>query len=124
RGGEIVSRDPIIDTATDFGDLLRLYDRSRPDAVLVVTIYFPGKAFLEAAAAHHLAARIVGGDGWPGELAQNPAAEGVFWPSVYLPSDSQPVAVHFRRAFVARHGHQPDANAALAYDATLAVLEA
>jgi branched-chain amino acid transport system substrate-binding protein len=124
RGGEVTNRDAVMDGTTDFDVFLRLYAKSRPDVVLVITTYLSAKAFVDAAAAHHLGARIVGADGWGRSLILDPAAEGIMWPSVYFPTDTLPVATRFRKDFTAHFGREPDAIPALGYDATLVVLDA
>jgi branched-chain amino acid transport system substrate-binding protein len=124
RGGTVVSRDPIIDGTADFELFLHAYEKTRPNVVIVICSEISAIAFLKAAAASHLRAQIVGGDGWPAFVALEPTAEGAAWPSIFSSADTQVVATRFRRAFVARHGHESDAYAALGYDATLVVLEA
>jgi branched-chain amino acid transport system substrate-binding protein len=124
-GGTVVSHDPIIDDATAFDPFLRAYKRTRPDVVMVLCSAASGRLFLKTARASHLHAQIIGTDGWPASMAREPAAEGVAWPALFSSVDTQGVATHFRRAFVARHGYEPaDALAALGYDATLVVLAA
>ncbi|MEP6733732.1 MAG: ABC transporter substrate-binding protein [bacterium] len=124
RGGTIVSRNPITDSTTDFNVYLREFAASRPDAVFVICGEKTAMPFLRAAAAHQLRAQIVGGDGWRSTLALDPRSNGIVWPSVFLPSDTQSIAVHFRRTFASRFGYEPEAPAALTYDGTLAILEA
>jgi branched-chain amino acid transport system substrate-binding protein len=123
-GGTVTSHDPVTDETTDFDLFLRAYERTRPDVVMVICSTVSGTAFVKAAAASHLRAQVIGSDGWPASIAREPAAEGVAWPTIFSSADTQGVAMHFRRAFIARHGYEPDAFAALGYDATLMVLEA
>ncbi|MEP6733115.1 MAG: ABC transporter substrate-binding protein, partial [bacterium] len=65
-----------------------------------------------------------GGDGWTATLASDPAADGLEWPSVFSPADTQIAARKFRHTFTTRYGHEPDAVSALGHDAALTVLEA
>ncbi|MEP6621132.1 MAG: ABC transporter substrate-binding protein [bacterium] len=125
RGGEVVSRNPIPDNASDFQVYFRAFDNSLPDAVFVICGPSEAASFLRAAAKHHLRAQVIGGDGWGESLEKNPAAaEGVVWPASYAASDTQPAAVEFRRVYFARYNEQPDAVSALAHDAAQSVLEA
>lgn len=123
-GGELVSSDPIHDNSLDFHVFLRGYARSKPDAVLVVSSAPSAEAFVRQAATHRLTARIVGGDGWSGRLVSVPEANGVYMPSAFLPDDVHPAARRFRARFRARYGYDPDALAALGYDAAVAVMAA
>lgn len=123
-GGEMVSSDPILDASRDFDVFLRTYARTRPDAVLVINNSASAQAFVHQAAEHRLSARIVGADGWSGRLASDPVANGIYMFSTFLPDDARPAAKAFRERFRTRYGYDPDALAALGYDAALAVVAA
>jgi len=123
-GGELIAADPVLDDATDYNVFLRTYARSKPDAVLALTSPPSARTFLQQADAHRVSAHIIGGDAWPGRIADDPAANGVFILSTFFPDDTTAAATRFRTRFRARYGHDPDAPAALGYDAALAVIAA
>ncbi|MEP6621640.1 MAG: ABC transporter substrate-binding protein [bacterium] len=123
-GGTIVQRNPFTDGLLDFDVYVRKLERLNPDAVVVFSGPQSGNAFVTAAFSRHLKAQIIGSDTWPSSLAQNAAAEGVLWPSLFPPSGANTAATRFRSAFTTRYGREPEALAALGYDAALAVLHA
>lgn len=123
-GGEIVSSDPTLVNSLDFDVFLRTYARTRPDAVLVINNGASAQAFVHQAAKHRLSARIIGADGWSGRIASAPVANGIYMFSTFLPDDERPAAKAFRELFRTRYGYDPDAPAALGYDAALAVVAA
>lgn len=123
-GGVIVSRDPITDTTTSFEVFMHAYRTSHPDAVFVICGPQSYRALLHAVAVQHLTSQIVGGDGWTASLADDPEANGVMWPSVFMLGDTSSVSKHFRTEFHQRFSRDPDAVSAMAYDATRALLEA
>lgn len=129
-GGEVVRRDPVTDTTTDFAVYVRAYKQSHPHAVFVVGGPGVVDALLHATAAQQLEARIVGANGWTASLSRTAAptrdgkADGMIVPREFLMADSLSVSTRFRRDFAARFGYEPDVNAALSYDGALAMLEA
>ncbi len=128
-GGEIVRRDPVTDTTTDFDVFVRAYKQSKPDAVFILSGPDAVDALLRSAAARQMPAQILGSDGRTAtlptdSLTPDPTPDGRVVPPDYLLPDPRSVSALFRREFLSNFGYDPDAGAALSYDATLAMLEA
>jgi branched-chain amino acid transport system substrate-binding protein len=116
--GAVLSVDPIPGGgSTDFEPYVAYLLDRRPEIVFVAGTEASGMALLREARRQKLNADFLGGDGWAG-IIDEPAAEGAFVGSPFTASDPRPEAQRFVAAFRARYGMLPDANAALAYDAT------
>jgi branched-chain amino acid transport system substrate-binding protein len=123
-GGEIIGSDPIAsDSTADFEPHVSWLKARRPDVVFVAGTASPGIALLREARRQALTATFIGGDGWSG-VAASPAAEGVVVATPFSSLDPRPEVRRFVQAFRARYQMEPDANAALAYDATRLLAEA
>lgn len=122
--GEIVALDPMVADPDDFEPYVAYYRQVGPDLVFVAGTERSGRAFLREAKRQGLDAAFLGGDGWAGVVADPGAAEGAFIGTPFTVSDTRPAARRFVEAYRARYGTDPDANAALAYDATMLVAAA
>lgn len=122
--GEIVALDPMVADPDDFEPYVAYYRQVGPDLVFVAGTERSGRAFLREAKRQGLDAAFLGGDGWAGVVADPGAAEGAFIGTPFTVSDTRPAVRRFVEAYRARYGTDPDANAALAYDATMLVAAA
>ena len=123
--GEIVSIDPITDAGDqDFEPFVSYYKRTAPEIVFVAGTEASGIALLREAKRQALNARFLGGDGWTGIVTDTNAAEGAFVGAPFTDADTRPDVRRFVQAFLARNNRVPDGNAALAYDATMAIAKA
>lgn len=123
-GGEIIGSDPIAsDSTADFEPHVSWMKSRRPDVVFVAGTASPGIALLREAKRQGLTATFIGGDGWSG-VAASSAAEGVVVATPFTAVDPRDEVRRFVKAFRARFQMDPDANAALAYDATRLLAEA
>lgn len=123
--GGVIGSDPI--SADSSGDVMPNVvwaQRQRPDLVFVAGTSNSGIALLQAARRAGMKAVFMGGDGWSGVTAAGLTAEDVLVAAPFSAADSRPEVQRFVRAFRAKFGVDPDANAALAYDATQLLAQA
>ena len=118
-GGVVVSRDPIAsDSTSDLEPNLTYARLRRPDVVFVAGTAASGIGVLREAKRQGLQAAFIGGDGWSGVVAAGPLAEDVIVATPFSAEDPRDDVQRFAMSFRRRYGAEPDANAALAYDAT------
>jgi branched-chain amino acid transport system substrate-binding protein len=123
--GEVVSADPVPSNGQGSYEPYITYVRAKkPDLVFVASTDQAGLAVLRAARAQKLDAAFLGGDGWIGVAADTAASQGVYVGTPFTVEDSRPEIRRFAIAFRAKYAMDPDANAALAYDATMLVARA
>ncbi|MGB4572872.1 MAG: ABC transporter substrate-binding protein [Rectinemataceae bacterium] len=113
--------------ATDFKAQLTKIVQAKPD-VLYVSDYY-NDVGLNAKQARELGytGPMVGGDGWDSpELAKigGDAVNNGFFTNHYSPADARPIVQDFVRKYKAKFGAEPDALAALAYDAMYIMVDA
>jgi branched-chain amino acid transport system substrate-binding protein len=122
--GDILSLDPInadITTAEPYITYLRT---RKPKIVFVAGRVASGLKILQEAKRQGFNPIFVGGDGWQGILADTATAEGAYIGMSFTPEDPSPMARAFVAAFRKKFNTDPDAHAALAYDATRLVAQA
>ena len=118
--GQVISMDPIQEGADQPLDAyVSYFNLTKPDLVFIAGTDASGLAFLREARAQHLAADLVGGDGWSGLSVDTVRSNGIYVGVPFTAEDPRPEAQHFVERFTARFGMRPDNNAALAYDATM-----
>ena len=117
-----VALEPIDPTGDSIDVNVASIARQKPDLVFAVGTV-SGPPVLKALRAHGITAPVVAGDGWSG--IEN--AMEVHDVSIALPfatSENRPDAQRFVAAFRARYRVEPDAYAALSYDAAVAMARA
>jgi branched-chain amino acid transport system substrate-binding protein len=122
--GEIMSLDPInadLPTAEPYISFLKL---RKPKIVFVAGRVASGLKILQEAKRQGFSPIFVGGDGWQGILADTAIAEGSYIGMSFTSEDPSPRARAFVAAFRKKFNSDPDAHAALAYDATHLVAQA
>ena len=123
--GEIVSVDPIAEgAAQDFEPFVTYFKRQAPDLVFVAGTGASGLAFLREARHQALGATFIGGDGWSVLASDTALAEGVYVGAAFTADNPRASTRQFVESFRKRYGMTPDGNAALAYDATMLLVEA
>jgi branched-chain amino acid transport system substrate-binding protein len=115
--GTLVTIDPIPSGTADYEPYIAYLKQRDPGLVFVAGTEASGMAILREARRQGLTADFLGGDGWTGIVGE-PAAEGAYVGAPFTASDQRQEAQRFVAAFRGRFGMTPDANAALAYDAT------
>jgi branched-chain amino acid transport system substrate-binding protein len=125
-GGEVL---PPVSYATgdaDFKAVLTQIRSQKPDAVFA-TGYYPEAAIITRQARElGLTMPILGGDGWVGDALKNgrEALKNTFISNHYSADNPDPLVQNFVKTYKARFTREPDAIAALAYDAVKVLTDA
>ena len=119
--GQVVSMDPIPADGVDVEPWISYYHLRQPDLVFVAGTETSGLAMLREARRQRVAADFMGADGWVGILTDTAASEGAIVFSPFTPADPDTAVQRFVDAFRKEYQREPDANAALAYDATVLI---
>lgn len=116
--GELVGVDPIASDGSLVEPFISYYKQVQPDLVFVAGTELSGRALLREARRQNFVTRWVAGDGWSGVVTDAEVSEGVYVAVPFSIRDKRAEAVRFVEAFREKYGVEPDANAAMAYDAT------
>jgi len=120
-GGKIVAGDTsYAEGDKDFSGQLTKIAAADPDVLFVPGYYTDVALVAKQAKTHNLRATICGGDGYdsPKLVAlAGDAANGLYFSNHCWKGDPSPVVRGFYQAYQAKHGEEPDALAALGYDA-------
>jgi branched-chain amino acid transport system substrate-binding protein len=122
--GDILSLDPIDADLQSAEPYIAYLKMRKPKIVFVAGRVASGLKILQEAKREGFNPIFVGGDGWQGILADTSTAEGAYIGMSFTPEDPSPPARTFVAAFEKKYHTQPDAHAALAYDATRLVAQA
>lgn len=123
-GGTVVGKEAYTDKDTDFSAILAKVADSKAEMVWLPDYYNIVNLVMAQAKEKGITATFMGGDGWDSADLDKKAAEGGYYSNHYSPDSTSPVAVDFVTRYKAKFNSIPDALAALAYDATLLLLEA
>ena len=122
--GQIVSTDPInadLPTAEPYIAYLRTRN---PKVVFVAGRVPSGLKLLREAKRQGFKATFIGGDGWQGIMDDTLTSEGAYIGMSFTRHDPNLSARAFVAAFRKKFNHDPEAHAALAYDATKLIAQA
>lgn len=122
-GRPLVGYDPIASDGSRVEPYVSHYARLAPDLIFVAGTEASGRALLREAARQGFRTQWAGGDGWTGIEGEG-AADGAFVAVPFDVNDPDADAQRFVAAFRARYHADPDANAAMAYDATMLIAQA
>ena len=121
--GTPLAVDPIADDGSKVEPIVSYYRGVNPDLIFVAGTESSGRALLREARRQGFAPQWLAGDGWTGLAADTGVAEGVMVAvPVWLAETEE--GRRFADAFERRYGVTPDANAAMAYDATRLLAQA
>ena len=113
---------------TDFKATLTKIKAQNPDVVFVPGYYQEVGMIVKQARELGLMVPILGGDGWDSaklpDIAGAQALNNTFFSNHYSPDDNSQTVKAFVEAYKKEYNQTPDAFAALAYDATMMVIEA
>lgn len=127
RGGRIVSADPyltaLLQSDSDLDPFLRRAQLRGFDVLLVAGQADGGIRIIREARRLGFAGPILGGDGLT-NVKDDPAAEGVYISSAFLPDRPDPRARAFVEAYRRRWGESPDHRGAMTYDAFYLLMRA
>lgn len=126
-GGKVVAYEGHPTGATDFKAQLTKILAGKPDVLYVSDYYNDVGLIAKQARELGFKGPMVGGDGWDSpDLVKigGTAVENGFFTNHYSSADSRPIVQDFVKKYKAKFGAEPDALAALAYDATNIMLDA
>jgi len=122
--GDIVSLDPINADMPSAEPYIAYLKMRKPKIVFVAGRVASGLKILQEARRQGFSPIFVGGDGWQGILADTATSEGTYIGMSFTAEDRSPAARTFVAAFRKKYNTDPDAHAALAYDATRLIAQA
>ncbi|MEW5919016.1 MAG: ABC transporter substrate-binding protein, partial [Gemmatimonadota bacterium] len=124
-GGALIASDPIpSDANANFEPYIAYLRTQSPDLVFIAGSEGSGLALLREARRQGLTTTFLGGVGWAGVTSDTSASQGAYVGVPWATSDERPEARRFVEAFRSKYQREPDAKAALAYDATMLVARA
>lgn len=119
-GGEIVADERYTSGDIEFRAQLTTIRAARPDAVFVPGYYTELGLIAKQARELGITVPLLGGDGWDSAKTLEiggEAVEGNYFSNHYAADSDSPKVQDFVRRYQAKHGSEPDAMAALGYDA-------
>lgn len=127
NGGQIVAEEAYLAKDTDFKATLTKIKVTNADVLFVPGYYQEVGMLIKQAREIGLMMPILGGDGWDSaklpEIAGAAALNNTFFANHYSPDDNSPAIKTFVEAYKKEYNETPDAFAALAYDATMMIIE-
>jgi len=122
--GEIVSIDPINADIPNIEPYITYLRTKKPRIVFVAGRVPSALKILREAQRQGFNATFIGGDGWQGVVADTATSEGAYIGMSFTREDPNPAARAFVAAFRRKFNVDPEAHAALAYDATKLIARA
>ena len=119
-GGKILAEQSYTGGDTDFRPQLTAIRSASPKALFIPGFYTEVGQIAIQARDLGINAPLVGGDGWDSPAViqiGGKAIEGSYFSDHYFVGDSRPVVQKFVAEYKKRHGNNPEATAALGYDA-------
>ncbi|HEV7242594.1 MAG TPA: ABC transporter substrate-binding protein [Thermoanaerobaculia bacterium] len=119
-GGKIVAEQSYSGGDTEFRPQLTTIRAASPQALFIPGFYTEVGQIAIQARDLGLTVPLVGGDGWDSAAVieiGGKAIEGSYFSDHYFVGDTRPVVQKFVAEYRKRHGKNPEANAALGYDA-------
>ena len=126
-GIDVVDTETFADKDTDFSAQLTKIQAANPDVICIAGFYQEGALIAKKAREMGMNQPIIGNNGFnsPEYIKQaGAAADGTMVATPWNPERQSEKAQNFRKAFVAKYGHEPDQFAAQAYDAMYIIHEA
>jgi branched-chain amino acid transport system substrate-binding protein len=125
-GAEVLPAISYTTGDADFKAVLTQVRSQKPDAVFV-TGYYPEAAIIVRQARElGMTMPMLGGDGWVGDAIKNgrDALKNTYISNHYSADNPDPIVQNFVTSYRAKFGKEPDAMAALAYDAVKVLADA
>ena len=119
-GIDVVCTETFADKDTDFSAQLTNIQASHPDVICIAGFYQEGALIAKKTREMGMNQPIIGNNGFngPAYIEQaGAAAEGTMVATPWNPDRKSDKAQAFRKAFIAKYGHEPDQFAAQTYDA-------
>jgi branched-chain amino acid transport system substrate-binding protein len=125
-GAEVLPAISYTTGDADFKAVLTQVRSQKPDAVFV-TGYYPEAAIIVRQARElGMTMPMLGGDGWVGDAIKNgrDALKNTYISNHYSADNPDPIVQNFVKSYRAKFNKEPDAMAALAYDAVKVLADA
>lgn len=122
-GRPLIGYDPVASDGSRVEPFVSYYARLAPDLIFVAGTEESGRALLREASRQGFRPQWAGGDGWTG-IQGEAGADGAYVAVPFNVNDPDPDAQRFVERFRRRYQAEPDANAAMAYDATMLIARA
>lgn len=122
-GGKVVAWEAYSKDDTDFSAILTKVAAQKPEMLYLPDYYNKVSLIGKQAKAKGLNVPMVGGDGWDSSDIDWATMDGGYFTNHYSADDTRPEVQKFVKDYEAKYKTKPDALAALAYDATLVLLE-
>lgn len=121
-GGTIVAEEGFMTEDKDFRATLNKIRLKDPDVIFVPSYYNQDGLIAKQAREMGMKMPILGGDGWDQveelpKVAGKEALNNIFFSNHFSPESDDPLAIKYVKAYKERFGKNPDALAALGYDA-------
>lgn len=120
-GGKIVSEEAFLAKDTDFKATLTKIKNANPDVIYVPGYYEEVGKIIRQGRELGIKQAFLGGDGFDSpklaEIAGKAALNNAFFTNHYTAKDSAPIVQNFVKQYKDKYGSEPDALAALGYDA-------
>ena len=126
-GIDVVATETFADKDTDFSAQLTKIQAANPDVICIAGFYQEGALIVKKAREMGMNQPIIGNNGFnsPQYIKQaGAAADGTLVATPWNPDRNSEKAQNFRKAFVAKYGHEPDQFAAQTHDAFYIMHEA
>ncbi|HPT69198.1 MAG TPA: ABC transporter substrate-binding protein [Syntrophomonas sp.] len=121
KGGQVIDEEGFVKDDRDFRAALTKIKGLNPDFIYVPGYYQEVAPLIKQARELGITAPMGGGDGWDSpdmvSVAGGAALNNTFFTNHYSSQDKDPKIVKFVEAFKAKYNKEPDAFAALGYDA-------
>lgn len=128
NGGKIVSQEAFLTEDQDFNATLTRVKGTNPDVIYVPSYYEQVGKIIKQGREQGITVPFLGGDGWDSpklaEIAGAQALNGCFFSNHYSPQMNSPKVQEFVKNYQAKYNQQPDALAALGYDAAVLMVNA
>jgi branched-chain amino acid transport system substrate-binding protein len=123
-GGSVPVYEAYTSAVHDFSGILSTVAAADPDVLFLPEHYSRVNEIAAQADALGIQARFLGADGWDSPDLRFDLLDGAYFSTHFWAGDPRQVVVDFGQAYSTTYGTQPDALAALGYDATGVLLQA
>ena len=127
NGGKIVTQEAFLQKDQDFKSALTKLKATNPDVVYIPAYYEEVGKIIKQARELGITVPLLGSDGWDSpklaEIAGSAALDNTFFSNHYSSQDKDPRVQKFVADYKKAYGQEPDAFAALGYDAALMLID-
>ena len=124
KGGKVVNYEGYNADDKDFKSILTNVKANNPDVLFLPDYYNTVALISKQVKEVGITATLVGGDGWDGVLTvEKEGVEGAYFINHYATDDQAKEVQDFIKAYKAKYNEDPNAFAALGYDAAVVMLE-